>query len=421
MKKTIIALLLGLVAMSAGAQTARKDFIGAWTGKLKAGDMSLAIVLHFEEKGDSLRCLLDSPDQGAKGIPAAIDFMSEDSVAVNVKMAGVTYRGRIREGRLNGTFAQSGLSFPLVLDKGEQEVRRPQNPATPYPYTTEEVVFSNEADHATLAGTLTYPVGFEGMKKRSVPVVLMVTGSGPENRDEEVFDHKPFLVIADYLARNGIASLRYDDRGFGASTGGDRIGNDATSADNMRDAAAGINYLRSTKRFGRVGVLGHSEGGNIAFMLGAAKVVDFAISMAGAGVKGDTALTAQVNRIMELQGQTTKMNTGQFRKTAQAQHNAWLDWFIDYDPAADIAATKCPVLAINGDKDCQVVSEVNLAGIRQALPKNKKSVVKEYASLNHLFQHCQTGLNTEYRGIEETIAQEVLNDIAEWINKTVKR
>ena len=191
---------------------------------------------------------------------------------------------------------------------------------------------------------------------------------------------------------------------------------DATTLDYKRDAEAGIQYLRSLKKFGKVGVIGHSEGGNIAFMLGTDKKVDFVVSMAGVGVKVDIALTAQANKILELQGQPARLSVEQYRQNVQALQSPWMNWFVDYDPTADISAMKCPVMAINGDKDCQVISSLNLPSIRQLLQKNKRHQVKEYPSLNHLFQHCQTGLPTEYGNIEETISPEVLTDITEWIN-----
>lgn len=419
-KKNVFVILFALLTFAAAqAQVANTTtaLLGAWTGKLDLGTAKLTLVFHFEQKDGFVACTMDSPDQGAKGIGVYKDYLSEDSVALSVQALGVTYRAKLKNGQLDGTFMQGGLRLPLVLKKGELERRRPQTPAEPYPYQTEEITFVNQADNATLSGTLTYPVGYETMKKKDVPVVLMVTGSGLQNRDEELFDHKPFLVLADHLARHGIASLRYDDRGFGASVGGDRVQKDATTLDFMRDAEAGIQYLRSLKKFGKFGVIGHSEGGNIAFMLGADKKVDFVVSMAGVGVKADTALTAQVNRIMELQGQAVRISTEQYRQNVRAsQSGAWMDWFVGYDPTADIAAVKCPVMAINGDKDCQVVSSLNLSSIKQLLQKNKHHLIKEYPSLNHLFQHSQTGLPTEYGNIEETISPEVMTDITEWIN-----
>ena len=419
MKKQVLTAVFMLISFAGMAQVASKTtaLLGTWTGKLNVGATSLTLVFHFEQTDDHVVCTMDSPDQGAKGIGVYKNYLSEDSVSLSVITLGVNYRAKLKDGQLDGTFVQNGLRLPLVLKKGELERRRPQMPAAPYPYQTEDITFVNQADNATLSGTLTYPVGYETMKKKDVPVVIMVSGSGLQNRDEELFDHKPFLVLADHLARHGIASLRYDDRAFGKSEGGDRIHKDATTLDYKRDAEAGIQHLRSLKKFGKVGVIGHSEGGNIAFMLGADKKVDFVVSMAGVGVKVDTALTAQANKIMELQGQPTRLNVEQYRQNVQALHSPWMDWFIDYDPTVDISAMKCPVMAINGDKDCQVISTLNLPSIRQLLQKNKYHLVKEYPSLNHLFQHCQTGLPTEYGNIEETISPEVLTDITKWIKE----
>jgi dienelactone hydrolase len=320
MKKQVLTAVFMLISFAGMAQVASKTtaLLGTWTGKLNVGATSLTLVFHFEQTDDHVVCTMDSPDQGAKGIGVYKKNLSEDSVSLSVITLGVNYRAKLTDGQLNGTFVQNGLRLPLVLKKGELERRRPQMPVAPYPYKTEDITFVNQADNATLSGTLTYPVGYETMKKKDVPVVIMVSGSGLQNRDEELFDHKPFLVLADHLARHGIASLRYDDRAFGKSEGGDRIHKDATTLDYKRDAEAGIQHLRSLKKFGKVGVIGHSEGGNIAFMLGADKKVDFVVSMAGVGVKVDTALTAQANKIMELQGQPTRLNVEQYRQNVQA-------------------------------------------------------------------------------------------------------
>ena len=227
-------------------------------------------------------------------------------------------------------------------------------------------------------------------------------------------NHQPFLVIADYLARQGIATLRYDDRATGASVGGEV--KNATTKDFMRDAAAGIDFLRMKKIFGKVGILGHSEGGTIAFMLGAQKKADFIVSLAGPGVKGDTLLAAQSNRILELSGMPANVTTEKYRQLQSVQQIPWVRWFIDYDPSDDIRKTRCPVFALNGDHDCQVISSLNLQAIKRLLPSSSKHLIKEYPQLNHLFQHCTTGLPAEYGQIEETISPEVLMDIAQWIN-----
>ena len=409
MKKIILSICLLCSWTGAFAQ---KPIEGDWMGKLNLGPQSLTIVLHVTcDAQGKAECTLDSPDQGAKGIAVETDYCSSDSISISLASLALSFQGKLKGDEIVGTFTQ-GQSFPLVLKRGEEKLNRPQNPVAPYPYKTEEVAFKNVADGATLVGTLSYPIGY---KKGQTPVVLMVTGSGQENRDEEIFDHKPFLVIADYLARHGVATLRYDDRGFGKSTGGD-VGH-ATTLDFMRDAASGVDFLRTSKQFGKVGILGHSEGGSIAFMLGAKGKVDFVISMAGVGVKGDTALTAQANKILELTGQSMRYSTHQYRMNAIIKRSPWLNFFIDYDPSADISKTLCPVMAINGSRDIQVISSLNLAGIKAHLRPNPKNIIKEYPSLNHLFQHCKTGNVSEYRMIEETISPEVLEDIVRFIKQ----
>ena len=409
MKKIILSICL--LCSWAGA-FAQKPIEGDWMGKLNLGPQSLTIVLHVNcDAQGKAECTLDSPDQGAKGIAVETDYCSSDSISVSLASLALSFQGKLKGDEIVGTFTQ-GQSFPLVLKRGEEKLNRPQNPVVPYPYKTEEVAFKNVADGATLVGTLSYPIGY---KKGKTPVVLMVTGSGQENRDEEIFDHKPFLVIADYLARHGVATLRYDDRGFGKSTGGDV--EHATTLDFMRDAASGVDFLRTSKQFGKVGVLGHSEGGSIAFMLGAKGKVDFVISMAGVGVKGDTALTAQANKILELTGQSMRYSTHQYRMNAIIKRSPWLNFFIDYDPSEDISKTLCPVMAINGSRDIQVISSLNLAGIKAHLKPNPKNIIKEYPSLNHLFQHCKTGNVSEYRIIEETVSPEVLEDIVRFIKQ----
>ena len=411
MKRLEGLMMLGVLALAA-TQSFGQQISGPWTGQLDLGAQKLTIVLHFDKDASGKDvCTMDSPDQSAKGIPATLNFISADSVNIAVPSIGMTYAGKLNEGELKGSFSQMGMNLPLDMKPGEVKHNRPQHPVEPYPYQTKEIAFQNEAANAWFAGTLVYPEGYKEGDK--VPVLIMVTGSGAENRDEEVFDHKPFLVIADYLARHGVASLRFDDRGVGKSTGSME---GATTKDFAEDALAGIEMLRGLKQFSKVGVLGHSEGGSVAFMLGAKQKVDFIISMAGVGAKGDTALTAQANRTYELMGVPMQVNVAQYRAQVAQLNSPWLNYFLDYDPIPDIQGTRCPVLAINGDKDVQVVSSLNLKGIEKALSKNKKTLVKEYPGLNHLFQHCTTGLPTEYAGIEETISEEVLGDIATWIN-----
>ena len=415
MKKSIITILFVLITLTGSAQVQpTTTLLGSWSGKLKVGTISLTIVLHLEQADGYVKASFDSPDQGGKDISAFKEYLSDDSLALKVESLDFTYRARLKDGKLDGKFTQRGFTLPLVMERGVAEVKRPQTPQPPFPYVTEDVTFRNERDSALLAGTLTWPVGYNPKSKKKPMVAIFVSGSGQQNRDEELFQHKPFFVIADYLARQGIATLRYDDRATEKSVGGDV--KNATSVDFARDALAGIDFLRSKKAFSKVGLIGHSEGGLIAFMLSAQKKVDFIVSLAGPGVKGDTLLVSQVNLIGLLSGQLPNMTIRKYRQQDAVRQMPWIQWFLDYDPSDHIRQTRCPVFALNGDRDCQVISKQNLTAIKQLLPESTQNCIKEYPELNHLFQHCTTGLPTEYGQIEETISPEVLNDIAEWIN-----
>ncbi len=406
--KNLFAALMLLISTMASAQ----NISGTWTGVINAGVQKLHIVFNInKDKAGKDVCTMDSPDQSAKGIPTELVYISADSLSVKISAAAIEYNGKLEGDSIKGTFTQMGMNFPLNLKKETLRYNRPQNPAEPYPYTTEEVKFYNNPADAILKGTLTYPAGYK--KGDRVPVVLMVTGSGPENRDEELFEHKPFLVIADYLARNGIASLRYDDRAVGKSIGKTVTMNTKEVAD---DARCGINYLRDLKKFSMVGLLGHSEGGSVAFILGAEDILDFAVSMAGPGIKGDDLLYSQFKKISELSAKPYSMTKEQYIDYVKKMDNPWMNYFIDYNPMQDIKNTSCPVLAINGDKDVQVIASLNIDEIKKNLPNNNKTVIKIYPGLNHLFQPCDTGLPTEYINIEQTISEEVLKDIAGWIN-----
>ena len=399
MKRSFFAIVFAFIVLQVSAQNIR----GTWAGKLEAGLMKLALVLHVDN--DST-CRVDSPDQGAKDIAGRVVYVSDDSIQVKFPSLVALYGARLVEGELRGTFIQGLSAFPLTLTKGDLVRHRPQTPQQPFPYRTEEVTFVNDDAGATLAGTLTLPDG-------AATVLLMVTGSGLQNRDEELFGHRPFFVVADYLARQGIATLRYDDRGTGQSVGGDV--KNATSKDVAQDALAGVKWLRQSGRFTKVGILGHSEGGMVAFMLGAQGEVDFIVSLAGPAVRGDSLLLEQNKAIG---GKVTEhMTIDQVRANVARQASPWLDFFVDYNPQADIAKITCPVMAINGGMDTQVVASQNLPVIRKTLCEDKKNYVKEYPGLNHLFQHCQTGLPSEYGEIEETFASEVLEDIITWIQQ----
>lgn len=399
MKLKLSAVFIACLSLGAYAQ----ELSGKWKGELSAGLFRLPVVINITT---DRHCTLDSPHQNAKDIPAEVLCLSADSLHVSVPSIGASYAAHLQNDTLRGTFIQRGSSFPLYMTRGVYEVCRPQTPQPPFPYTTEEVTFDNNKAEATLAGTLCLP-----NHVNQPPVVLMVTGSGQQNRDEEIMLHKPFAVLADYLARNGIASLRYDDRGFGHSVGGDV--KNATTLDLADDAAAGIEWLRSSKRFSRVGILGHSEGGSIAFILGGRQAVDFIVSLAAPGVQGDSLLLEQNKALL---GPLADMMTIEsVRVNSLLSGSAWLRFFIDYNPQPDIASTTCSVFALNGSRDLQVVASQNLTAISRILPKKRQNLIKEYSGLNHLFQYCTTGRPDEYGTIEETISVEVMDDIASWI------
>lgn len=446
MKKAVLIWLMITVSVVA---IATERISGSWNGTLSIGAQQLRLV--FNIQGDS--CTLDSPDQAAMGIPATIKHCSADSLIIEIPALKVVYEGSLDGNRIEGTFTQNGYAMPLTLKAGKIIFNRPQTPQPPFDYRTREVTFTNPADNAVLSGTLTYPSDY---KKGKTPVVLMVTGSGQQNRNEEIFEHRPFAVIADYFAQHGIASLRYDDRGFNKSTGDV---SSATTATFARDAEAGLEYLRNLKEFGKIGVLGHSEGGTISFILAGEGKTDFIVSLAGSALRGDKVLVEQ-NRLklsaMGLPDQMTDDYCNALTKlyeykiaygnaaSSNAQmivalilgelhistmpeqlrdnlvrllesDNAWLNYFIAFDPVECIRKIKCPVIAINGDKDTQVRSTAHLAVIRDNLPWKTGDIVREYQGLNHLFQHCNTGDSSEYIKIEETISPEVLSDIASFV------
>lgn len=401
-----------LLAITADIKAQTPD--GQWSGDLVLGQgKNLPLVLNIGTGSDGKPCCtLDSPMQGAEGIKTEVNVLTADSINITVPDIAATYAGRVTKDVITGCFTQMGMPFKLDLKRGGVMMNRPQTPQPPLGYTTQEVSFENKAAGAVLSGTLTWPEGYDG--KKPVPVVIMVSGSGLQNRDEEVFGHKPFLVLADRLARNGIASLRYDDRGTGKSTGD---ASKATTSDFMKDAAAGLELLRSMDgKFSRVGVIGHSEGGLIAFMLAADGRTDFIVSLAGTGVKGDTIIAGQSNDALRRTGRPANVTATDIRKQAETGGNAWLRYFVDYDPADVIASTTCPVLALNGTMDTQVRPRLNLDRIKSLLPHNAKNSIKEYDGLNHLFQHCTTGFADEYGTIEETMSEDVMKDIAGWIN-----
>lgn len=423
----IITIILFYAISNANAQT------GTWSGKLDVQGRKLSLVFNLD--GD--KPTMDSPDQGVSGLAAQVERGIEGKIIIKVPSLAISYEGKWQENKIVGTFNQMNVSLPLMLTPGENKPNRPQTPVGPFPYKTEEVSFAN--GNYILSGTLTLPDGYS----RKTPVLLMVTGSGQQNRDEELFDHKPFAVIADALARAGIATLRYDDRGFGDSSAKPM---EWTTEDFKLDALAGLELLRA--RFDKVGVLGHSEGGTIAMMIAAENKADYIISLAGMAISGAETLLWQ-NRIalkgvgftdeqvdsyckmletaFEVRVNGGRMpNPDDYDIPESLMQNYWavvtqiqmpyMTHFLSLDARSILGNVTCPVLALNGSKDNQVDNESNLNAIRNGLPTNPKKHIETIEGVNHLFQHCKTGQITEYRTIEETFAPEVLEIIIMWMS-----
>ena len=392
--RRLFALLL--IAM-APALLMAQPIDGTWHGKLRTGQVELDLVFRFGQPAT-----IDSPNQGAKGIPMEVEEQTDSRIKVRVASIGAAYEAELKGDVLVGTFTQMGSSFALMLERGELHRDRPQTPQAPLGYSTVAVEFAN--GDATLSGTLTLP-----QRPDTTTVVLMVTGSGQQNRDEELFDHRPFAVIAHALARAGIASLRYDDRGFGLSTGSL---SEATTQTFAADAAAGVQLLRQ-RGYRRVGILGHSEGGNIALML--ADVADFVVALAPTAERGDSTLYHQMLAQATASGLPPTMAQSyadEVLSAAQSNAQPWMQHFLSFDPVEHLKRAACPALVVFGNSDLQVLANRNAPLVQRWMPR---ATLRRYDGLNHLFQHCTTGLPTEYGQIEETIAPELLTDIIAWI------
>jgi len=466
MKKHLFIGLYLIVATLAFGQ----DITGDWNGAFNMQGTQLRLVLHITKSVDGYSATMDSPDQGAMGIPMSKTTFENSMLTVELNAINFEYNGKLDStGNVIGHFKQAGLSFPLDLSRKvieKVEIKRPQEPVKPYPYYSEEVTFENTKENITLAGTLTLP-----KKVGKFPVVVLITGSGPQNRDEEIMGHKPFLVLSDYLTRNGIGVLRYDDRGSFASKGNFAK---STTFDFATDVESAVSYLKTRKEIDleHIGLIGHSEGGIIAPLVAANdKDISFIVLLAGTGVSGgdilllqqeligrgsgmkeeDLKIVAELNSniykfIREIKDTVTlknKITNYMLTKSKVLPKlsipkgstmndfidmqlkqliNPWMLNFIRYNPAIVLEKVKCPVLAINGDKDTQVPSKVNIPAIKEALKKggNRESTCKELPGLNHLFQECKTGLPKEYAEIEQTISPVALDFITTWIKEIIK-
>jgi len=448
--------------------TIPQELAGIWEGKLKLNaGLELRIALKVEKGQDgALKATLASPDQGANNIPISSIGFNNDVLTFENKIMAATFTGKRNKEKsaFEGEFNQGGAKLPLTLKKTDKltEAARPQTPKPPFPYRSEDVVYENKESGIKLAGTLTLPAG-----KGPFPAVILITGSGAQDRDESILGHKPFLVLADYLTRRGVAVLRVDDRGVGGSTGSTKT---STSADFAGDALSGLAFLkkRSDIDFNKLGMIGHSEGGLIAPIAASrSEDVAFIVLMAGTGLPGSEILETQGRLILKAGGASESemkkernqqkrlidiISTEKDEKAAEKKlatawkeivaampeserkaldatggplheaaikgfNNTWFRYFLTYDPRPTLRTVQCPVLAINGEKDLQVSAKENLAEIAKALLEggNKNVKTVELRGLNHLFQPCKTGSPSEYASIETTIAPEALKTIGDWI------
>lgn len=443
---------------------------GSWLGAIEVSGVKLRIVLKITKTGDGYTAKLDSPDQGAKDLPTDSITRKDKTVNFSAAQFGMNYEGTLneKEDEISGTLKGAAGNMPLNFKRATENFnakKRPQDPAKPYPYNEEEVVYKNVKDNVRLAGTLTLPRGGEEGK---FPAVILITGSGAQDRDSTVFEHRPFLVLADYLTRRGIAVLRVDDRGIGGSDLGSLA---ATTENFVGDVLAGVEFLKNRREINRaqIGLIGHSEGGIIAPMAAVrSKDVRFIVMLAGSGQIGADVILTQLaligkgekpetvaqaiglqknlfaiiksepdNQIAErkigemLAKRRNEMSEPERRAFAATEANvkaqspallsSWYRFFLAYDPRPTLEKVRVPVLALNGENDVQVSAKENLEIIAAALKAggNKDYTIKSLPKLNHLFQTSRTGSTSEYGIIEETISPQVLELISDWILKRV--
>lgn len=442
-----------------------QEVTGDWYGNLSAMGSEIGFVFQITKNGDTFSGTMSVPQQNANGIPLSSVTFNDNTLIIKFDPAGLNYSGKLNNRQIDGTFSQNGMTFPLVLTREKPEakkINRPQEPKAPFPYESEEVTFENSAEKITLAGTFTYP------KTKNFPVVILISGSGQQDRNAEIFGHKPFWVIADYLSRNGVGVLRIDDRGVGKS-GGDP--STSTSLNFASDIEAAFQFLKKNPIVNakKIGLIGHSEGGMIAPIVAAKNPsFQFIVLLAAPGIPCDELLLEQSYLIGKSSGmnetellETKKINQQIYtvvkseksndvalaelesiffdmykddtafntleekdKKTVVQQQigpllTPWYRYFIRYRPEVNLEKITCPVLVLNGEKDLQVPPQTNVEGIKKALlkAKNKSVTTKVYPNLNHLFQECKTGSVEEYGTIEQTFSPQVLQDIKDWILK----
>lgn len=422
---------------------------GSWFGIINAQSLEIKLAFHIVKKDSLFIATMDSPDQQAFGIPVSSLLYRNSMLKIEIVNAQIEYTGVYTGDRIMGTFKQAGLSFPLNLSRRPFErVKRPQEPKVPLPYNTEEVTFTNSADSITFGGTLSTP-GLDPIKY----VFVLISGSGQQNRDSEIFGHKPFLVLSDYLARNGIATLRFDDRGIGKSGGNPAL---STTKDYAKDVISALRYLKGRKEFSnsKFGLIGHSEGGLIAPLVASSTdLADLMILLAAPAQRGKDVILKQQRMIASAAGVTKeeldkyemtssklfelveenkenpelynlvyqfmqRESQGEEKPAIEAQArslvNPWMLEFLFYNPVPALKNCTIPALAINGEMDLQVDPE-NLEIIKNSYgDKNKISILRE-PGLNHLLQPSDSGSPAEYAKIDTTISDEILKSIVNWI------
>lgn len=457
MKKRIF--LFSFLILSFTQLMKAQNINGQWHGNLEIQGMSLRVSFNFVQTGNNFSATMDIPQQGAKGIPMTMVAFEKNELFMSLKQAGIEYKGVWKsEELIEGNFLQAGMSLPLHLSRNIPEVKkknRPQEPKAPFDYLIKDVKYENKVENFTLGGTLTLPQG-----NGPFPVVILISGSGQQDRNSEIFGHKPFWVIADYLTKNGFAVLRSDDRGIGASGGEVEK---ATSLNFAQDVISALDYLKSVKEINtkKMYLMGHSEGGMIAPLI-AEKSKDVAglILLAAPGVPGDILLEEQSYLIGKVSGLNEEMLEKTRKTNQQIYHiiktekdnsileqkvktiletefealeknqkdiavknqlasitSPWFKYFINFNPEPILKKISCPVLVLNGENDLQVPAKINIDGMKIAFNKggNKKVTFKSYPKLNHLFQESQTGNVSEYGNIEETFNLNVLVDVVNWL------
>jgi hypothetical protein len=454
----------------------QSKFAGIWEGDLDAGMQKLKLVFIISQnKSGQLKLAMQSPQQSAMQMPADTVIVVGETINMEMKKFKLSFSGKlINDTIINGEFTQ-GQVFDLLLKKVEKPTtvtkpKRPQTPKPPFTYKSIEVSFSNKDQSLKLGATLTLP---DTATAEKYPAVILITGSGAQDRDETMFGHKPFAVIADHLTKKGFAVLRVDDRGVGKSTGNHSL---ATSADFANDTEAALDYLLQNKFINtkNIGLIGHSEGGQIAPMVAAKrKEVKFIVLLAGPGIpcvdlmaeqnvaifksKGLNTSTADqygplfkklVLSIITSKDSATAFTNGLYilqnwqapdsvkavfnvatdtkrfsfvKAMVAGVYNPWFRYFISYDPVPNLKKLSCAVLALNGSKDLQVLPASNLAGIKNALQKGKAKnyEIKDIPQLNHLFQTCRQCTLDEYATLEESFSPVALDIITEWLLKQV--